>query len=243
VPVVRLVEVRLMGCTDCSRSGGCGTRKGEEKELLAELLGTIYPSRRWGAPDDAARWRRGLPERDARRLQRAASATLRAPTFFRTGQDDESCDYIYVLCVGRQPSLLELREAQTLQMPEGDAIRERYLRVALSAMGRVAAVQEVAFNLDLEGDLYVLREQPRDGIYDPILLERTRRLVALLVEWELTYLDFGLLMKPPSVYLPGFHEGDYGERYEQQPVRTVNCLFYPQPPTMIDTSFIPARAA
>jgi hypothetical protein len=242
VSVLRLVEVRLMGCTDCSRSGGCGVRKGEEKELLGELLHAIYPSRRWGAPDDAARWRRGLPEGDARRLARAAAAELRAPTFFRAGRDDESCDYVYVLCVGRQPSLLELRESQSLQVPEGDAIRERYLRVALSSMGRIAAVQEVAFTLELDGDLYVLREQPRDGIYDPILLERTRKLIALLVSWELTYLDFGLLMKPPAQYLPDFDEGDYRAHYDQ-PVRTVNCLFYPHPPTMIDTSFISARAA
>ncbi len=232
-----------MGCTDCARKGGCSTRKGEERELLAAVLPEIYPGRRWGEPDDGARFRRGIAEREGRRLGRRAAGALQAPTFFRSGGDDELCDYIYVLCVGRAPALVELRDADVFDLPDGDRIRERYLRVALSAVARVAAVQEVAFELDREGDLYAVRERPRDGVYDPILLGRTQRLIELLVESDITYLDFGLLVKPPSRYAEGFTDSaEYETRYGQPP-GTVNYLFYPQPATALGTSYVPARAA
>ena len=231
-----------MGCTNCSSKGGCSARKGKEKELLAELLPELYPGRRWGEPDDEARFRRGVPEREARHLARRLSAELRAPVSFRPGGDDELCDYIYVLCVGRAPGLVELRDAQELDVPDGDHLRERYLRVALSSMARVAAVQEVAFELDREQGDYVIREKPRDGVYDPILLQRTQKLIELLVEHDVTYFDFGLIAKPVSRYVEGFFDGDYEERYGTA-AATVNYLFYPQPATAIGSAYIPARGA
>jgi hypothetical protein len=232
-----------MGCADCGQKGGCTARKGQERELLTALLGELYPDRRWGHPDDAARFRRGICEREGRRLSRRAAAALEAPAFFRPGAEDELCDYIYVLCVGRRPGLVELRDAESFLIADGDRIRERYLRVALSAVARVAAVQEIAFELDREGDVYVLSEKPRDGVYDPILLRRTQRLIELLVAEDVSYLDFGLLAKPPSRYVEGFADSDeYRERYGQ-PAGTVNYLFYPQPATALATSYVPARAA
>lgn len=231
-----------MGCTNCSKQGGCSVRKGEEKELLASLLGELYPARQWGRPDDQARFRRGISEAEGRRLARQAAAVLEAPVFFVAGREDELCDYLYVLCVGRAPGLVELRESESLEVPDGDRIRERYLRVALSSVARVAAVQEVAFELDLEGDLYVLRERPRDGVYDPILLKRTQRMIALLVEQHVTYLDFGLLTKPAARYSESLADGDYETRFGQ-PAGTVNYLFYPQPATALVTNYVPARAS
>jgi hypothetical protein len=232
-----------MGCTDCGRKGGCSTRKGEERELLGTLLAEIYPDRRWGEPDDASRFRRGIGEAEGRRIARQAAAALEAPVFYRPGADDELCDYVYVLCVGRAPALVELVDADSIAMPDGDRIRERYLRVALSSVARVAAVQEVAFELDREDDLYALRERPRDGIYDPVLLKRTQRLIELLVEMDVTYLDFGLLVKPPSRYVEGFGDSSEYELRYGQPAGTVNYLFFPQPATAMATSYVPARAA
>jgi hypothetical protein len=232
-----------MGCTDCGRKEGCGGRKGRERELIAELLVGLYPSRRWGEPSDGARFRRGISEREGRRLGRRLAAALEAPTYYRCGTDAELCDYIYVLCVGRAPGVVELVDAESALVLDGDRLRERYLRVALSSVARIAAVQEVALELDREGEVYTVCERPRDGVYDPVLLRRTQRLVELLVEEEVAYLDFGLLTKPPSSYVDGFPaSAEYEARFGQA-AGTVNYLFYPQPATVKGTSFVPARAA
>ncbi len=231
-----------MGCTDCSRKGGCSDRKATERELLSSVLPALYPGKRWGEPDDEARFRRGVSEREGRHLARRAAAELRAPTFFRPGAETELCDWIYVLCVGRAPALVELRDAEALDVPDGTQIRERYLRVALSSVARVAAVQEVSLELDRQDGVYVIQEKPRDGVYDPILLQRTQKLIQLLVAHDLTYLDFGLIAKPVSRYAEGFEDGGYEERYGAAPA-TVNYLFYPQPATAIGTVFIPVSAS
>jgi hypothetical protein len=230
-----------MGCTSCSSKGGCEGRKGEERELLAALLPALYPQRRWGEPDDEARFRGGIGDREGRGLARRASEALRAPTYFRAGSEDETCDYLYVLCVGRKPGLIELRDAAELRVDDGDQIQERYLRAALSSMARVAAVQEVVFELSRQGEVYVIKESPRDGIYDPILLQRTQALVELLVAGDVAYLDFGLLTKPVSRYADGFVEDGYEERYGAR-AATVNYLFYPQPATAVTTSWVPCAS-
>ena len=54
---------------------------------------------------------------------------------FRPGADDEYCDWVYVLCFGRTPSILEIREG----LVGGDALvaddeEQLYLRVALSGL-------------------------------------------------------------------------------------------------------------
>src|SRR5512143_2714528 len=98
-----------MGCSDCGRSGGCSTRKTDERRLLAEVLERVYPGRRWGEPDDLARFRAGIGEAEGRRLARRMAAVLEAPTFFRPGDDGALADFVYVLCVGRAPGLVELR--------------------------------------------------------------------------------------------------------------------------------------
>lgn len=226
------------GCTDCSRSGGCGVRKGQEAELLGELLPRLYPTRTWGEPDDAACYHGGLGEGDARRLARRASAQLRAPAAFRPGGDGEWTNYVYVLCVGREPGLLELRDRDAIDLPDGDHVRERYLRAAISTIAPVSTVQEVSMELDREGDLFVVREVPRPGVFDPIVLKRTRQLVALLVEAGTHYLDFGMIEHPPEGFRPGVYEGWYG-----MAPATVNYLFYPQPATAVTTSILPCAQA
>jgi hypothetical protein len=228
-----------MGCSDCNNKGGCGVRKGEEKQLLGSLLPRLYPSGRWGVPDDEACFRQGVTAREGRRLARNAAEVLQAPARFVPGDATEGCDYVYVLCVGREPGLVDLRDRPAIDLPDGDRIRERYLRAALSTMARIAAVQEIAFELDREGDVYIVREKPRDGVYDPILLARTQKLVDLLVGADITYLDFGLLTKPATRYAEGLVDADYEERYGQ-PAATVNWLFYPQPATTARISVIPA---
>jgi len=219
------------GCDSCSSKGGCDGRKETERDLLAELMPRLYPTGRWGEPDDSARLDGGLGSHEGKRLARQAAEVLQARTYFRPGGDDENCDYVYVLCVGREPGLYELADRDAMWVPDGDSISERYLRVALSSMAKVAALQEVVFELQRQGDTYVIEEKPRNGVFDPILLKRTQKIVDLIVGAGVTYLDFGLIELPPD----GFEAGDYP--YGQTP-GIVNYLFYPQPATTASTRFV-----
>src|SRR5262245_39820475 len=106
-----------MGCTDCGKKGGCDDRKGSERALLSDVMAKIYPTRRWGEPDDAARFGAGVSEREGAALARRAAEALKARTYFRAGDETESCDYVYALCVGREPGLFELRDAEAIDVP------------------------------------------------------------------------------------------------------------------------------
>ena len=234
-----------MGCSDCGRAGGCSTRKEGERELLAEILPRLYPTRRWGEPDDTARHGQGVPSHEGRRLARQVAAVLEAPVYFRAGEDDENCDFIYVLCVGRAPGLVELRDAVEVDpLAVGDAdgrISERYLRACVSTMARVATLQEVVLDLET-GDEVAIVERPRAGVFDPILLKRTQKLVDLLVGADIAYLDFGIVAKPPLAERYGEFDGaEYARAYGEDPA-IVNYLFYPHPPTAVTTRFVPRRA-
>ncbi len=236
-----------MSCTSCDKKGGCGTRKAGEKELIGAALASLFPSRRWDAIDEEAAFLAGVSEETGRHLARQMESTLRAPARFVRGDDLERCDWIYVLCVGREPGIVELREQDSLYVADavdGVAIEERYLRVALSRVAPVAAVQEVVLELQREGDVYMIEERPRNGIYDPILLGRTQKLVELLVEHDVAYLDFGLVVRPPAAFAPEtlWSDDGYAERYGEQP-GVVNYLFYPQPATARSLVVVPARAA
>ncbi|MBI4508235.1 MAG: hypothetical protein HY698_01280 [Deltaproteobacteria bacterium] len=228
----------MSGCTDCTALGGCGTRKDEQARLIDEIMRTVYPTRRWGEPDDGARHGRGVTPREAMHFARQASVVLEAPTYYREGSDAGLCDYVYVLCVGRPPGLLELREADSLGCECGQWALERYLRVAFSSVARIAAVQEVAFEMKLADDQYIIQEKPRGGIYDPVLLRRAQALLGLIVESKVAYLDFGLIARPAH----GFAPGDYFDRYGQPP-GLVNFMFYPEPPSAIQVDVIPCVAA
>jgi hypothetical protein len=229
------------GCTSCGNKGGCDTRKGAMFGALDEALARLYPTRRWNERDEAAGFGSGLGAGEGDALAAALSARLSAATLYRPGADDETCDYIYVLCVGRAPSLVELREsaldpatADSLRAAIADApIAEVYLRVALSTLARFAAVQEVALSAELDRDsgALILTEAPRAGIFAPTLLRRLQTLVAVLTEREIRHLDFGEIVEPPAEFDPG----DYAAAYGGVPA-IANYLFYPQPPAAITTT-------
>jgi hypothetical protein len=222
------------GCTDCHSKGGCDSRKGTQREILDEVIGRIYPDRTWGRPDDEARFGAGIGRREGQRLARAMSSLAKAPAYFRPGADEDLCDFVYLLCVGRPPSLLELRERGGA--PESPGIDERYLRVCLSSVARVAAVQEVAMTLEPVGDgePAIVREAPRAGVFDGVLLKRMQKVVALLEASDVAHLDFGLIDLP----LDGASPGGYHERYGTEP-RLANFLFYAQPPTTASFTPVP----
>ena len=214
-----------MGCATCNSGGGCETHKGPQRALIDEVMRAVYPLRTWGQPDDEARFRAGIREREARALARSLSSAASAPTFFRAGGPDDLCHYVYVLCLGRAPALVDVRDG--LAPPEADAVRERYLRVHFSTVARIATIQEVAMELDRAphvSDGWVLRELPQPGVYDAKLLKRMRAVVGLIEASDIEHLDFGLVDKP----YPDTLDGDYAERYGVAPA-LVNFLFYAQP--------------
>jgi hypothetical protein len=229
------------GCTNCAGKSGCDDRKGTMLEQVARALARLYPSRRWGEPDDEARFGAGICAHDGEALAEELAAALEASTLFRPGDEDEYCDYIYVLCMGREPSLVQVRDAGVplpveladAGAPAGEPVEELYLRLCLSAMARMAAVQQVSLSLVRDGATRAIEERPRPGVYDPPLLHRFRRLVAILPAYDIAHLDFGEISAPP----PGFEPGDYAARYGGEP-HVANYLFYPQPTTMRRTLLI-----
>jgi hypothetical protein len=169
------------------------------------------------------------------------AARLHAATLYLPGGPEETCDYVYILCLGRTPSLVELREA-ALDAGASEALRaaiaegpvtEVYLRVALSTLAPFAAVQEVVLTATLDPDhgTIALVEAPRAGIFEPGLLKRLQLLVGVLRELNIRHLDFGEITEPPA----GFDPGDYAAEYGGLP-GIANYLFYPQPPAAIATT-------
>lgn len=228
-----------MGCQGCKKKTdgtGCETHKAPQRVVLEETIARVYPTRTWGRPDDEARFGTGVRGSEVRRLARSLSVACKAPTFVRDGGDEDLCAFVYVLCVGRTPSLLDVRDGVApLDFGSGEErVRERYLRVALSSVARLATVQEVAFELDRHPSGEVeLRELPRPGVYDPVLLKRMRAVVDLLTASDLVHVDFGLVDRP----LSDADVGEYESRYAAQP-HLVNWLFYAAPVTTASTTLL-----
>jgi hypothetical protein len=228
------------GCTNCGAKSGCDDRKGSMLATVEQALERLYPSRCWGEPDDSARFGAGVSEADGLALADELAGELDAVALFRPGMEDEYCDYIYVLCVGREPCAVQVRDGQVpvpdemAELGEDDVIHEQYLRVCLSSMVRLAGVQQTAVELRRAGDDLIFRELPRAGVYDAPLLRRFQRLVAILPAYDILHVDFGEISAPPD----GFDAGEYVERYGTLPHRS-NYLFYPQPSTTQVTTILP----
>jgi len=219
------------GCSTCTKDGGCETEKGPQRSVIDATLQSVYPTRTWGAPDDEARFGAGISPGEARRLGRALAVATRAPTFFRAGGDDDLCSYVYILCVGREPALVDVRDG--LAAADGERVRERYLRVHFSTVARVACVQEVAMELDADGGELVVRELPQPGIYDAKLLKRMRSVVDLVEASDIEHLDFGMVDKPVAEAVAD----EYVARYGVEPA-IVNFLFYAAPARLASTTVL-----
>jgi hypothetical protein len=233
------------GCTDCGRKGGCDARKGPMFAAIDEALGRLYPSRSWSERHEDDELRAAVDPALGAALADRLAGKLSALALHQAGRPDEYCDFVYVLCMGRTPSLLELREG--LCPPEqaglegaggdgepGDQFTEHYLRVALSTLAPFAAVQQVALRASRTDDVLIVEEAARAGVFDAVLLPRFQKLVAVLAELGVRHLDFGDIADPPA----GFDAGDYGERFGGAPA-IANYLFYPQPCSSITTAVVP----
>jgi len=94
------------GCSECGRKGGCDAHKGTMFAAIDEALCRLYPTRRWTERDEEAAFGAGVDADEGRAIARAMGARLKALAVHRSGTREETCDYVYVLCVGRSPSLL-----------------------------------------------------------------------------------------------------------------------------------------
>lgn len=235
------------GCTNCKGKAGCDDRKGVMLESVDQALETLYPTKTWGESDDTHV--DGMSRDELEGLADELAQELGAATFVREGGEDEPCDYIYVLCMGRTPCVVQVRDhgvpvpaewndLHAAEMERGEltparGIEEMYLRVVVSQRARVAAVQQVGVDLIKGQGGWLVRERPRAGVYDPPLLHRMQKLVAILPAYELLSVDFGDIAHAP----PGYHAGSWRELFGGEP-SIANYLFYPQPTTMVATSFV-----
>ena len=217
------------GCTNCKSKGGCDDRKGVMLEQVADALDRLYPDRTWcehaGASHD-----------DLGALAEELATELDAATFVVTG---DACDYIYVLALGRPPCAVQVRDCGVAPPAEWDAsvVEEQYLRICVSRVAKMAAVQEVAIDASIDHGGVVIRERPRAGVYSAPLLRRMQRLVAILPAYDLVHLDFGEISAPPA----GFAPGAWKARFGGTPA-TANYLFFPEPATMVSTAWLPREA-
>ncbi|MFN0252904.1 MAG: hypothetical protein ACKV2T_38880 [Kofleriaceae bacterium] len=245
------------GCTNCKGKGACDDHKSTMMGSVEAAIEALYPSRVWGEIDDAQTSSDPFTPDDLAGLADELATDLRAATFVRQGGDDEACDYIYVLCMGRAPCVVQVRD-HGVPIPDEwrgtNAIEELYLRVVIAQRTRHVAVQQVAVQLvrvDEDGDArevakgddvvdpgFVIHERPRAGVYDAPLLARMQKLVAILPAYDLVHVDFGDIAHAP----PGFAPGTWSETYGLGSAKPsiANYLFYPQPTTMVTTTFLAA---
>jgi hypothetical protein len=229
------------GCTNCKGKSGCDDRKGSMLEQVGDALDRLYPTRTWGERDDLALFDTATDPSEIAALADDLAGELDAATFVSQGGPDEACDYIYVMCMGRPPCAIQVRDHGVPAPAEWDApdlrLDELYLRVCISQVARMAAVQEIAIDVTASGDGLVIREKPRAGVYSAPLLRRMQRLVAILPTYELLHLDFGEISAPP----PDFHAAGWRARFGAEP-SVANYLFFAQPATMVTTSWLPREA-
>lgn len=234
--------------------------------MLGEVdaaLARLYPTRTWGEVDDDARAPDVITDDEGAALAEELAGALDAATFWRPAgladdlvDVDDGCDAIWVLCVGRTPCIVQVRDFGVAPPAEwaiaAGPIREVYLRVVLSPLARLAAVQEVVVEAERagpgprddddggdDGGGWLVRERPRAGVYDAPLLRRMQRLVATLPAYGLTHVDFGDISAPP----PGFDPGAWPALYGAPAPAVANYLFFAPPATMATTRLIAAEVA
>ena len=225
------------GCTNCKGKSGCDDRKGSMMQSVDEALEQLYPSHTWGEAEEPRDPNHaGMPEDELAALAEELATELRAATFVRTGGDDEPCDFIYVLALGRAPCIVQVRDHGVAVPDEwADAVRgdvpARRDQPARARRGRPAGRGHRAC---ADGDHWLVRESPRAGVYDAPLLARMQKLVAILPAYDLLHVDFGEIAHAPARVPRRRLEG----RCSAASLRSRTTCSIRQPTTMITTSLI-----
>lgn len=230
-------------------------------ESIDAALVRLYPTRTWGEVNDV--FSDGLAVEDIGHLADELGSELRAATFVRTGGDDEPCDYIYVLCLGRTPCIVQVRDCgvavpdewgsfaghgsseQSPELARGawsapTALEEQYLRIVISHRAKFAAVQQVSLcaTAGFSPGLDLAR---RDGTW--LIEERPRAgvydapLLSRMQKLVAILPAYGLVhidFGEIAHNPPGFHAGAWASLFGGEPA-IANYLFYPHPTTMTST--------
>ena len=232
------------GCTNCGSKGGCDHRKTGMFAAIDAALLALYPTRCFAARHDPvdrlcdpalAPWTGDSSALASDIAQQLGTLVVEMPPVA-----EEYCRQIYVLCLGRHPCLVEAREGMAQPAREdleNGPLEELYLRVSISDLVPFAAVQQVRMRGELDGSELMIEEAPRTGVFDPVLLPRMQRIVAIIVDHGLRNLDFGEISAPP----PDFDPGDYAQRFGGVPA-VANYFFYPQPCSSVSTTVVPFGA-
>lgn len=227
----------MAGCTNCAGKSGCDDRKHAMLASVDDTLARLYPARVWGPP--AGRLGHAAAD-EAAALADELAGELDAATVIVAGEPDDHCDFVYLLCVGRPPCAIAVRDAGVPVPAEwrGGHVQEAYLRLALSRLCPLAAVQEVTVDAWDEAGGTVVREVTRAGVYSPTLLRRMQRLVATLPAYGVVHVDTGEIAGPPA----GYAAGAWADLYAGAPA-IANYLFSPRPLTSTATAWLPREAA
>lgn len=224
----------MPGCSNCDSVTGCSQREHRKETLCAEWISKLYPTGTWEQLDDSAR--HGLERSDALALGRVLSRELRAPVYAAHGRESDLSEALYVLCVGRHPGIIAQPH---LSVVSGSVpLREAYLRVLVSSLVRAACVQEVRVRLDpnantANANTAVVEERARDGVYDPVLLRRFRKITSLLEAHDIEHLDMGVLEAVPKKTEVASYEARFGT-----PPTYFNWLFLAEPVETVRTSLV-----
>ena len=121
---------------------------------------------------------------------------------------------------------------------ENGPLEELYLRVSISDLVPFAAVQQVSVRGELLGDVLVIEEAPRTGVFDPVLLPRMQKVVAILVEPGAAKPGFRRNFGAPA----GLRSGRLCRALRWRP-RGGQLLLLPQPCSRVTTTVVPFSAA
>ncbi len=190
---------------------------------VADWLQRLYPTKTWGQLDDDVASHSGISQEDAQALAEEFATELKAATLYCAGTEEDLCDYIYILCQGREPCALQIQEGTPIpeELGPDDIVSELYLRVSLSSISPLVAVQEVSIVMSMVDGDWMVQEEFASGVYSAPLLKRFQRLVALLPAYDLIHVDMGEISTPP----PGYDHGAYEEMYRCAPHQS-NYLFF-----------------
>lgn len=205
-------------------------------QTVSDWMERLYPTRTWGQLDDAVAVDSGIEQDDVMALAEELGGELKGATIFCEGGEGDCCDFIYILCQGRETCALQVRHGGAAVPEEwnpDEVLSEFYLRVAISAVAPLAVVQQVAVTVSSVDDEWVISEELAAGVYDAPLLKRFQRLVAVLPAYGLTHLDMGEISAPPE----GFDDGEYQALFGR-PAHRVNYLFFREPSNMRVTGLL-----
>lgn len=249
----------MSGCTNCKGKAGCDDQKGDMFADLNAALDALYPTKTWGdwvreavsGPLDSESLH-GLANELAQELNAAVFVQQNPPS---DALEAPHCDFIYILCMGRTPCIAEFAVAESADaqpaavspaflagIAPGEPVSEMYLRLAISHLAPVAAVQQLAIGATYTDEAWGsglwLSQLTRSGVFDPPLLPRMQKLVTLLPAYGLRHLDFGEI----SAALPDYNPGPWADMYAGAPC-TANYLFFPEPVTLASEWSVPLPAA